>query len=297
MKPFNKNIAFIFAYRESDIWSTPLSIVNEFKNRGWNTKIYSLFDENDNYVDTNIYKLLDTTPDIIFHMDWGRHTSPILSKLKNTGAYCIMEAGDDPQNQNQNILKAPYFDLILTPDYESNEYYKSLGYNSEWWTHFADSNIHFPHSVETKYVAVTSRGPGGSQFLDTITMHSKGSIANRNGFQGVEHSKFLCEGLMVIQNSRWGEITRRIFEGMACGKMILTDRLNKNKKLHELFIEGEEIVFYDDLVDCINKINYYKTNSEKRENIAKKGKEKVLQYHTQKQRVNKILELCKGGIY
>ena len=69
------------------------------------------------------------------------------------------------------------------------------------------------------------------------------------------------------------------------------------KKLQELFVEGEEIIFYNDIVDCINKINYYKTHSEERENIAKRGQEKALKHHTQKQRVNKILELCKGGIY
>ena len=296
MKHSNKEIAFIFAHKETDIWTTPLSVLNEFKKRGWNTSIYSLFDENDNYTDVNVQKLLDTCnsevgpPDVIFHMDWGRHLSHILSKLKNTGAYCIMEAGDDPQNQGRNEVKAPYFDLILTPDYESNEYYKSKGYNSVWWTHFADTEIHFPQKVEPKYSAVTSRGLGGSPFLDNLTIHGNGAVANHNGFMGVEHSKFLCEGLMVVQNSRWGEITRRLFEAAACGKMVLTDRLNESKKLHELLIEGEEIVYYNDLADCINKINYYKNNPKEREKIAKKGKKKVLKYHTQIKRVDTLLK-------
>jgi len=292
-----KEIAFIFAHRPTDIWSTPLSIVNEFEKRGWNTQIYSLFDQNGDYIDDNIHKLLETKPDIIFHMDWGRHLSPILSKLKDTGAYCIMEAGDDPQNQERNIVKSPYFDLILTPDYESNEYYKSKGFNSEWWTHFADTNIHFPQQIDTKYVAVTSRGKGGSLFLDKITEHSQGLIQNQNEFQGIEHSKFLCEGLMVIQNSRWGEITRRIFEAMACGKMVLTDRLNKNKHLEDLFTHEQEIVYYEGIVDCLNKINFYNKNKDLREQIAKQGQEKVLNNHTQQHRVDKILKLCKDGTF
>ena len=76
---------------------------------------------------------------------------------------------------------------------------------------------------------------------------------------------------------------------MACGKMILVDRLNDSKKLHELFEDGKEIVFYNDIVDCINKINYYTSNHEEREKIALSGKEKVLNYHTQIQRVDNIL--------
>lgn len=298
----SKEIAFIFAHRETDVWSTPLSVVNEFKRRGWKTQIYSLFDENDNYTDKNIQKLLDTchsdvgAPDIIFHMDWGRHTSNILSRLKSTGAYCIMEAGDDPQNQIRNSVKAPYFDLILTPDYESNEFYKSKGYNSIWWTHFADTEIHSPQDSEIRYVAVTSRGKGGSDFLDKITDHGQGLIGNKNGFQGAEHSKFLCEGLLVVQNSRWGEITRRIFEGMACGKMVLTDRLNKNKHLEDLFQDEWEIVYYDDMVDCLNKINFYHINKDIREDIAKRGKEKTLANHTQIQRVDQIIKQWKDTV-
>ena len=30
---------------------------------------------------------------------------------------------------------------------------------------------------------------------------------------------------------------------MACGKMVLCDRLNKSKKLDELFVDGEDIVY------------------------------------------------------
>ena len=95
---------------------------------------------------------------------------------------------------------------------------------------------------------------------------------------------------MVIQHSRWGEVTRRLFEGMPCGKMVLCDKLNKSKKLEELFTDGEDIVYYDDIVDCINKINYYNENDEERERIFNNGFKKVLDNHTQKQRVEFIIE-------
>jgi spore maturation protein CgeB len=82
-------------------------------------------------------------------------------------------------------------------------------------------------------------------------------IGNRNGMDAIEHTEFLNSGLMVIQNSRWGEITRRLFEGMACGKMVITDRLKESTGLSEMFIEGEEIIYYYNILDCIQKINYY----------------------------------------
>ena len=42
--------------------------------------------------------------------------------------------------------------------------------------------------------------------------------------------------------------------------MVLCDRLDKSKKLDELFVDGEDIVYYDDMVDCINKMNEYSAN-------------------------------------
>lgn len=290
------SIAFIFAHRPTDKWSTPLSIVNEFKSRGWETIIYSLFDNNDNYVDTNIYELLKTTPDIIMHMDWGRHLSPVLSKLRDTGAFCVMEAGDDPQNYARNIVKAPWFDLILSPDIRSVNAYKQQGHNALWWTHFADTNIHHPLNVEPQYVAVSSRGMGSSEVLDLLASHYEGQVINKNGWEGKEHTEFLNSGKIVIQHSRWGEITRRIFEGMACGKLVITDRLSKETMLENLFTDGEDIILYDDLLDCAEKIAYYNEHNEERELIAQNGYLKTLQAHTQVQRVNTILEQYAGTI-
>ena len=36
-------ITFIYDYKEGETWSTPLSLVNEFKKRGWETNIKSLY--------------------------------------------------------------------------------------------------------------------------------------------------------------------------------------------------------------------------------------------------------------
>jgi hypothetical protein len=288
-------ITFIYAY-EGETWSTPLSIVNEFKNRGWETEIISIGSNSKAYYhDTDLKKWVESKPktDLVMFMDWGRFDSPYLNK-DLVPAFWIQESGDDPQNFERNYPKANRFHLTLTPDHDSYLEYTKRGINAIWWTHFADTQIHKPQNVPIRYAAVTSRGKGGSELLDILTEHSEGAIANQGGWQGEEHSKFLCSGVMVIQNSRWGEVTRRIFEAMACGKMVLTDRLNESKKLHELFVENGEIVFYDDIVECINKINHYTNSPEELNSIALRGREKILSLHTQVQRVNTILEQWKN---
>jgi hypothetical protein len=277
-------ITFIYDYRDGEVWSTPLALVNEFKERGWETQIIKTND-------TDLKNWVNSKPqtDIVLFMDWGRFDSQYLNK-DLVPAFWIQESGDDPQNFERNYPKANRFHYTITPDKQSAQEYRNRGINAEWINHFADTKVQFPMNLEPQYVAVTTRGLGNSQFLDYLTNWAEGAVGNRNGLGPKEHTEFLNTGLIVIQNSRWKEITRRIFEGMACGKMILTDRLPDETGLSEMFVEGEDIVYYDEMFDCIEKMNYYNENEEERERIAHNGMMKVLHNYTQIQVVNKLIE-------
>jgi glycosyltransferase involved in cell wall biosynthesis len=277
-------ITFIYDYKDGEVWSTPMALVNEFKERGWDTQIIKTNDSDlKNWVDSN------PQTDIVLFMDWGRFDSQYLNK-DLVPAFWIQESGDDPQNFERNYPKAHRFHYTITPDKVSADEYRICGINAEWVNHFADTKVQFPMNLEPQYVAVTTRGFGNSEFLDYLTNWAEGAIGNKNGMDAKEHTEFLNSGLMVIQNSRWGEITRRIFEGMACGKMVLTDNLSPETGLRDIFIDGEDIVYYDDMFDCIEKINYYNDNKAERERIAHNGMLKVLHNYTQIQVVDKLIE-------
>jgi len=285
-------ITFIYDYKPNETWSTPLSLLNEFKERGWETEIVPIPNGDDSALQLWIQQ--DTPTDIVLFMDWGRFDSKWLDKNLIPTAFWIQESGDDPQNFERNYPKANRFHYTITPDKVSAQEYRNRGINAEWVPHWADIAVQFPMNLEPKYVAVTSRGRGGSAFLDYLTDWAEGAIGNKNGMPVDEHTRFLNTGLMVIQNSRWKEVTRRIFEAMACGKMVLTDRLDESTGLSEMFIDGEDIVYYDEMFDCIEKINYYNENEEERERIAYNGMAKVIANHTQIQRVDKLIEKWKN---
>jgi hypothetical protein len=285
-------ITFIYDHKPNEIWSTPLSLLNEFKERSWETEIVPIPNGDDSALQLWIQQ--DTPTDIVLFMDWGRFDSKWLDKNLKPTAFWIQESGDDPQNFERNYPKANRFHYTITPDKVSAEEYRICGINADWVPHWADTAVQFPMNLDAKYVAVTSRGRGGSAFLDYLTDWAEGAIGNRNGMPVDEHTRFLNTGLMVIQNSRWKEVTRRIFEAMACGKMVLTDRLDESTGLSEMFIDGEDIVYYDEMFDCIEKINYYNENEEERERIAYNGMAKVITNHTQIQRVDKLIEKWKN---
>ncbi len=287
-------VTFIYAY-EKEEWSTPLSLAKEFQSQGWEVEFVSIGSNRlQNWNDSQIKNWIDSKPktDIVLFMDWGRFDSPLLDK-KLVDAFWVQESGDDPQNFDRNFPKSERFHITLSPDFESTTEYRKRNQDAHWWTHFADTRVQYPMDIPAEYVAVTTRGLGNSEFLDVVTQHGGGTIGNQNGFNSKEHTEFLNKGLMVIQNSRWGEVTRRIFEGMACGKLVLCDRLHENKKLHELFTDGEDIIYYDDMVDCITKMNKYNEDDIERNRIAENGYKKVLENHTQKQRVKFVIKKYK----
>jgi hypothetical protein len=270
-----------------------MALIKEFQLRGWKTEIISIgSNKTGHYHDLKLQRWLELNPqtDIMMFMDWGRFDSPYLDKNLLPNTFWIQESGDDPQNFERNYPKANRFHYTITPDKQSAQEYRNRGINAEWINHFADTMVQFPMNLEPKYVAVTSRGIGGSQFLDYLTHWAEGAVGNQNGMDAKEHTQFLNSGLMVIQNSRHKEITRRIFEAMACGKMVLTDRLNESTGLSEMFIDGKDIVYYDEMFDCIEKMNYYNENEEDRERIAHNGMIKVLHNYTQVQVVDKLIE-------
>lgn len=290
-------ITFIYAY-EGEEWSTPIALANEFKERNWEVDFVSIGSNKTGYYhDNDLKKWVESSPktDIVLFMDWGRFDSPYLDK-KLVNAFWVQESGDDPQNYNRNSPKAPKFHLTLTPDYSCYKSYKSQDINVEWLTHFADTKIHYPREVESTYIAVSSRGKGKQcPSIDyLVDYYGEDIIVNKNVWDPNDHSKFLCSGNMILQESRWKEITRRIFEGMACGKLVITDRLPKETNIDSLLVENEDIVYYDSIEELAQKISYYQENKEERNKIASNGRQKVLKNHTQVQWVDKIIEKWKN---
>jgi len=287
MQNLNYKIAFVYEYGD-ETWSTPQSLINEFISRGHFVCRFHLtkFKE-------FLQGLSENDFDIIITMDWKGIDLPqdIHSQIPKT-SFKIRECADTPQNFKAHLPYIKNYNLLLTPDYGSHEKYIAEGVSCLWFNHFADTSIHKIYDGKDGMPPVRStRGQGGSQIMDALSAIMPDKFANKNGLIGSDYGRFLGQGKIVIQHSRWGEITRRIFEGMACKKLVITDRLPEHTKINELFIENRDIVYYDNFSDLISKINYYLCPEGEggREYIANNGYNIVVNNHTQYNRVNDIL--------
>jgi len=93
---------------------------------------------------------------------------------------------------------------------------------------------------------------------------------------------------IVFNTSIAGDVTMRIFEGTACGALVLTDSVANG--LEELFHIGREIVTFEDDDDLWGKIDHYLQNETERARIAEAGYERTCSQHTYVHRMEWMLE-------
>ena len=83
-------------------------------------------------------------------------------------------------------------------------------------------------------------------------------------------------------------IPLRVFDIMGSGGFLLT---NYQSDMMECFEHNVDFVYYEDIKDLKNKVNYYLEHDEERAIIAKNGYEKVKRDHSYDRRVKEILEI------
>lgn len=94
--------------------------------------------------------------------------------------------------------------------------------------------------------------------------------------------------LCILSTINHDTYTRRCFEIPAAGTMMLSEYTDD---LASMFEEDKEIVFFRSKEELVDKIKYYLSHDEEREQIAKAGRERVLKDgHEVKDRVMQVMK-------
>ena len=298
-------------------WTTPQGIYNSFRKQLPKSEIrwYPMPGGNKLY---GVMRLMEQqksgefVPDLVFLMNAGPLEDGFWKRENFPHSLMVYEAGDEPQTHHWNKVKAENSDLILTPDKRCYEWYKQNLFGPEciYTAHWASTEIYYPNKwiheyepldtdvlalakrdIRQPFDVVTTCGDRGeiTTFLQNELQHS---FYNKTGMKDIENGDFYRRGKIVFQKSRYDEVTRRVFEGMACGAMVITDRISAAAGLTDLFIEDKEIVLYSTKEEALEKIRYYLAMPKEREQIAWAGCTKTLNYHTSDAIVKKIIKFA-----
>ena len=282
---------FLYHHLKSDKWSLPKGFSETLSNKG--LKIFDFIFENDYelklpdkaFIEENNIEVL-----LIFYAGYSEKLNYELIKFryKFPKVIIINELGDEPQTKCFNYIRASLSDICLSPDFESQQYWKKKGFNCKWFTHWADSKIFYlqNHGKREFFLSTTMGKRKYNFFLKMIL----GNLYKNKSLEGFENNLFYNNSQNAFQYARWDEITRRIFEASACGCCVLTNNISKKKNLENIFNHNESIIFYKNRFSLLIEILKLFKNRNKSRRIGKTAAYIVEKYHTDKIRANQLVE-------
>lgn len=96
----------------------------------------------------------------------------------------------------------------------------------------------------------------------------------------------------IILNTHHPQAVRatnlRTYEVTGCGAFLLSDR---REELTRLYREGEEVICFEDREDLHEKVRYYLTHPDEREEIARCGQQRAYREHTYQYRLSQLVSI------
>lgn len=278
-------------------WSTPKGLISQIHKLG--VEVINLpFKQPESNFFPDIEQLLSLGADviIIFYAGQSRPLEQWMAALRvaidqqGKQILIVSELGDEPQTQSSNAVRAQLSDLCITPDVECASFWRNLGCDAHWLTHWADEQIFYRNQscVKKNFVATTV---GKRKYVWMLRLLFGRVFINRT-CNGIENNTFYNSALIAFQYARWGEVTRRIFEAGACGCCVFTNRLNHKKCLEDIFEDGKSIVLYRNRLDLILKlIKYLYLESAEAKRIGNHAATVIQRHHTASARAQLLLNI------
>jgi spore maturation protein CgeB len=269
----------------------------------------------------------DYEPDLFLEAGGWNILPDAINEMKKLGIKTALWTVDAPRIFESIIKSASYYDYVFTQGSEAYEILEQCNIKNLFWMPFAcDPDIHKPVAVsddERKRYGceVCFVGSGGVEFyanrkklLENLVDFNLGIWGP--GWETLPSSsplkKFVRAGhtrpdewikiysaskivLCIHYHDPSGKIpcyqaSPRVYETLACGAFLIVDG---QRDLFQLFKPGEDLVVFRDEKELRMMVKYYLEHPEESKRIAAKGREKVLESHTYRERVKTILRIIR----
>jgi hypothetical protein len=248
----------------------------------------------------DILETLPERPDLYLLIDpIGRYFPPGIEDLPiPTVCYLI-----DVHLGSWRQQAARFFDgvFIAQKDY-LGAFQSAVGHDQVYWLPLAASpDVHRRLDLPAIYdvgfvgnVALAHSATSRSRRLELLSERFNTNDFYRR-YLPQEVGEIYSQSRLVFNTSIAGDVTMRVFEGTACGAMLLTDTVSNG--LAELFDIGREIVVYENDTDLLENVSYYLAHEDERSQIAQAGYERTQAEHTYLHRMETMLRVVSGGSF
>ena len=253
-----------------------LCLERAFQENGWEPTVYGKGHP-------SFYNKLDFNSfDFILNLEnYGDDWLPDLSSFNKP--YKILwsiDAHCRGMSPYEEIFKKGKYDLLLnsTLDYVTKPHH-------EWFPNsICDHKIKNLNLQKTSKFSFVGNHVNRQSFLDFL---SKEYNLKQNIFViGKSMVKSINETYLHFNKNMSNDLNYRNFETIGCGTALITDHNHMYDALG--FVDGENVIFYNDMDSLTEKLNYY---LEKKDTLSKIGKsgEKLAKRHTYDKRVQALI--------
>lgn len=263
---------------------------------------------------------LRTRPDLILITGGHRVTARALGKLKRDGFQTALWTTDMPAADDRMRTTATDYTCVFSQGTEYVGIFRDMGIASARWLPMGcdpeiHHRVHLREDEEREFgkdaVFVGSYYPWRADCLERLTafdlavwgpgwLDGLPAHSPLRGFVKGVHTppgrwvKIYTAGKIVVsvhirdpeQRVQVHQASPRVFEALACGAFLLTDR---QRDVLALFRDGEHLVTFADSADLKRKVAYYLEHPDERRRIAAAGRAEVLRHHTYAHRIQTML--------
>ncbi len=197
---------------------------------------------------------------------------------------------------------AQFFDVIFVPhlDYVAR-YREVVGHEQVYWLPLYVPDLVRPvpqleRIYEVGFVGSNARPHRRTPRAQRLRLLEQQFRMNDRSVP-VDHAglaRVYSQSKIVVNITINGDINLRLFEGTACGALLLTD--SRANGIEQLFDLGHEVIVYDNDNDLLEKVNYYLAHEDERSQIAGAGQQRCLRDHTYTRRAEQLLSYLSAPI-
>ncbi len=238
------------------------------------------------------------TPDLIVTIaNGGVSLQPQLTGLTCPTAYITV----DTWQSISDYVECQHYDFVFAVQRSCVEHLRAVGASNVHWLPLGcNPETHYPVDVPRDYdisfvgnvvIPVHQHRLDLLQRLETTFPTFVASRLFRDDL-----CRAIACGKLVFNQSAVHEVNMRVFEVMAMGRPLLTNRESERNGLTELFEDGKHLILYDGEQDLVDKVRYYLDHDEEREAIALAGHQLAIRRHRYVDRVDTLLATVKERV-
>lgn len=172
------------------------------------------------------------------------------------------------------------------------------GRTAGWLPAACDPEIHRAFDIEPAFDVVFVGQTHRSWHPERVRLLEHLAAAGLSVWTGTEALEDMAlalrRGRIVFNRSLAGDLNMRVFETLATGSFLLTDRLDPEAGLETLLADRVHLACYDDAEHLEALARYYLAHPAERVAIARAGRAEVLRRHTYRHRVETLLAAVLG---